>query len=109
MAYKRTLKVNPFYVFGTISLARLYVFSGQSEKAIDVLQNTLKWYRGDHEMSLFMGLAYAFNKDAKRAVEELENSLKSDPDYPLAYGRHSGHSHGSNERVCALVKSVFLG
>ncbi|MDC0205855.1 hypothetical protein OAL04_01310 [Nitrospinae bacterium] len=60
-------------------------FSGQSEKAIDVLQNTLKWYRGDHEMSLFMGLAYAFNKDAMRAVEEFEKSLKWDPDYPLAH------------------------
>ena len=36
-------------------------------------------------MSLFMGLAYAFNKDAKRAVEEFEKSLKWAPDSPLAH------------------------
>lgn len=84
-AYRRTLQANPFYVFGAVSLARLYVFSGQPGKAIDLLQNTLEWYRGDHEISLFMGLAYAFKKDARKAVEQFGKSLKWNPDYPLAH------------------------
>ena len=36
-------------------------------------------------MSLFMGLAYAFKKDARRAIEEFEQSLKWNPEYPLAH------------------------
>ena len=84
-AYKNALKANPFYVFGVIGLSRLYIFSGQPDKAVQLLKNTRKWYRGDHEISLFMGLAYAFKKDARRAVEELEKSLRLKPDYSLAH------------------------
>jgi spermidine synthase len=84
-AYLKTIKANPFYVFGSLALARLYVFSGQPDKALTILQNTLAWYRGDHEVSLFMGLAYAFKKDAQRAVEEFEKSIKLNPEYPLAH------------------------
>jgi len=84
-AYLKTLKSNPFYVFGSLSLARLYVFSGQPDKAIKLLKDTLEWYEGDHELSLFMGLAYAFKKEARRAIEEFEKSLKFNPNYPLAH------------------------
>ncbi len=84
-AYLKTIKANPFYVFGSLALARLYVFSGQPDKALTILQKTLTWYRGDHELSLFMGLAYAFKKDARRAAEEFEKSLELNPEYPLAH------------------------
>lgn len=84
-AYLNTLKANPFYVFGSLGLARLYIFSGQPDKAIDILQSTLQWYDGDHELSLYMGLAYAFKKDAPRAIEEFENSLKLNPNSLLAH------------------------
>jgi spermidine synthase len=84
-SYLSALKANPFYVFGGLGLARLYIFSGQPDKAINTLKKTLAWYEGDHEFSLFMGLAYAFKKDAKRAIEEFENSLKLNPDSPLAH------------------------
>lgn len=84
-AYLNTLKANPFYVFGSLGLARLYIFSGQPDKAIKVLQDTLEWYEGDHEVNLFMGLAYAFKKDADRAIKEFERSLTLNPIYPLAH------------------------
>ncbi|MZH05143.1 MAG: spermidine synthase [Nitrospinae bacterium] len=84
-AYLNTLKANPFYIFGSLNLARLYVFSGQSDKAITLIKDTLEWYKGDHELSLFLGLAYAFKKDAQLAVKEFETSLKWKPDYSLAH------------------------
>ena len=84
-AYLKTLDSNPFYVFGSLSLARLYIFSGQPDKAIKIINDTLEWYDGDHELSLFMGLAYAFKKDALRAIEEFETSLKWNPNYSLAH------------------------
>jgi spermidine synthase len=84
-SYLNALKANPFYVFGSLGLARLYIFSGQPDKALNTLEKTLAWYDGDHEFSLFMGLAYAFKKDAHRAIEEFENSLKLNPDFPLAH------------------------
>jgi len=84
-AYLKTLNSNPFYVFGSLSLARLYIFSSQPDKAIKIINDTLEWYDGDHELSLFMGLAYAFKKDALRAIEEFETSLKWNPNYSLAH------------------------
>ena len=84
-AYLNTLNSNPFYVFGSLSLARLYIFSGQPDKAIKIINDTLEWYDGDHELSLFKGLAYAFKKDPRRAIEEFEASLKWNPKYYLAH------------------------
>ena len=83
--YRRTLEINPFYLFGSIGLAKLYVFSGQPEKAVEVLQDTLKWYSGDQEVSLYLGLAYAFQKDGQKAIEELKKSLQWDPTFPPAH------------------------
>ena len=84
-AYLETLTANPFYIFGSVNLARLYVFSGQPDKAISLIKSVLEWYRGDHELSLFLGLAYAFKKDARRAIEEFKTSLKWKPNYSLAH------------------------
>jgi tetratricopeptide (TPR) repeat protein len=83
--YLRTLEINPFYIFGSIGLAQLYVFSGQPDKAIDVLRDTLKWYRGDREVSLYLGLAHAFKKDSQKAIKELKKSLEWDPAFPPAH------------------------
>jgi spermidine synthase len=84
-AYLKTLEINPFYVFGSIGLSRLYVFSGQPDKAIQVLHDTLKWYGGDQEISLYRGLAYLFKKNPEKAIEAFEQSLKWDRAFPPAH------------------------
>ena len=61
------------------------MFSDQPERAIEVLRDTLKWYRGDKEVSLYLGLAYAFKKDSQKAIEELKTSLQWDPTFPPAH------------------------
>jgi tetratricopeptide (TPR) repeat protein len=84
-AYQKTLAINPFYVFGSIGLARLHVFSGEPDKAIEVLRDTLEWYGGDQEVSLYLGLAYAFKNDTQKAIEEFKKSLKWDSTFPPAH------------------------
>jgi spermidine synthase len=84
-AYLKTLEINPFYVFGSIGLSRLYVFSGQPDKAIQVLRDTLKWYAGDQDVSLYLGLAYSFKKNREKAIEAFEKSLIWDMAFPPAH------------------------
>lgn len=84
-AFQNTLRINPFYVFGSIGLARLYVYSDHPDKAIRVLSETLKWYEGDQEVSLYLGLAYAFKKDSERSIQEFKKSLEWDAVFPPAH------------------------
>jgi len=72
-------------VFGSLGLARLYIFSGQPDKALNILEDTLTWYGGDNEFSLFTGLAYAFKKDTQLAIEAFKNALKLNPSSSLAH------------------------
>ncbi|MDC1152967.1 fused MFS/spermidine synthase [Nitrospinaceae bacterium] len=107
-AYLNTLNSNPFYVFGSLSLARLYIFSGQPDKAIKIINDTLEWYDGDHELSLFMGLAYAFKKDPRRAIEEFETSLKWNPNYSLAHFYLGAQLQNNNPTLARKHLQLFL-
>lgn len=107
-AYQKTLAINPFYVFGSIGLARLHVFSGQPDKAIEVLRDTLKWYGGDQEVSLYLGLAYAFKKDAKKAIEAFEDSLQWDPTYPPAHYYMGVQYQSWNQDLAKKHLQIFL-
>ena len=85
IAYKKTLQINPFYLYGNIALAQLYLASNAPEKALDVLRSARKWHSGDSEVSLYMGLAFAFQKNADLAIKEFQNAIKIDPEFSLPY------------------------
>ena len=85
IAYKRTLEINPFYLYGNIALAQLYLASKEPEKALDVLRPVRKWHSGDREVSLYMGLAFAFQKKAGLAIKEFQNAIRIDPEFDLPY------------------------
>ena len=85
IAYKRTLEINPFYLYGNIALAQLYLASKEPEKALDVLRPVRKWHSGDREVSLYMGLAFAFQKNAGLAIKEFQNAIRIDPEFDLPY------------------------
>lgn len=85
IAYKRTLEINPFYLYGNIALAQLYLASKEPEKALDVLRPVRKWHSGDREVSLYMGLAFGFQKKAGLAVKEFQNAIRIDPEFDLPY------------------------
>ncbi len=107
-AYLKTLEINPFYVFGSISLARLHVFSGQPDKAIQVLRDALKWYAGDQEISLYLGLAYSFKKDSEKAIQEFEKSLQWDPDFPPAHFYLGVQYQTRNPKLAKKYLQTFL-
>ena len=85
IAYKRTLEINPFYLYGNIALAQLYLASKEPEKALDVLRPVRKWHSGDREVSLYMGLVFAFQKNAGLAIKEFQNAIRIDPEFDLPY------------------------
>ncbi|MBV51317.1 MAG: spermidine synthase, partial [Nitrospinae bacterium] len=83
IAYKRTLEVNPFYLFGNIALAQLYLTNKEPEKALEVLKSAREWHTGDSEISLYMGLAFSFQKNVELAVMELQNAIRLNPEFDL--------------------------
>jgi len=85
IAYKRTLEINPFYLYGNIALAQLYLVSKAPDKALNVLRSVRKWHSGDSEVSLYMGLAFAFQKNADLAIKEFKNAIRIDPEFGLPY------------------------
>ena len=85
IAYKRTLEINPFYLFGNIALAQLYLATKMPEKALKTLKSVSDWHAGDSEISLYMGLAFAYQKNIKLAIEELENAILLNRKFDLPY------------------------
>lgn len=45
--YRMTLEINPYYYFGAVSLARLYLQTGKPEPAEAVLKEISTWFPGD--------------------------------------------------------------
>jgi len=85
IAYRRTLEINPFYIFGNIALAQLYLTAKQPERAVEILESVLEWHPGDSEVRLYMGLAFAFKNDSGQAIREFKNALQLDPEYDLPH------------------------
>lgn len=84
-AYRKTLTLNPYYVFGSVALAKLYLSTGKPEQAVEVLAKVLEWYKGDSEVRVYLGLAYGFQKKSESAVREYETALKLDSGYAPAH------------------------
>jgi spermidine synthase len=72
IAYKRTLEINPFYIFGSVSLAQLYLASKEPEKALNVLGSLDRWHDSDSEVSLYKGIAFSFQKKTELAIKEFQ-------------------------------------
>lgn len=83
--YKRSIAINPYYLFGHVALAKLYLSSGKPEKAAEILTPVLDWYAGDSELRLHLGLAYAFQKNNDRALEEFREAVRLNPEYASAH------------------------
>ena len=84
-AYRKTLAVNPYYVFGSVALAKLYLSTQRPAKAEEVLEKVLEWYVGDSEVRVHLGLAHGFQNNSQSAIKEYETALKLDSDYAPAH------------------------
>ncbi len=84
-AYRKTLAINPYYVFGSVALAKLYLSTKRPAGAEEVLSEVLEWYRGDSEIRVHLGLAYGFQDNSSRAIAEYETALKLDADHAPAH------------------------
>lgn len=84
-AYRKTLALNPYYVFGSVALAKLYLSTRKPAQAVEVLGKVLEWYGGDSEVRVYLGLAYGFQKKNQLAVKEFKKALKLDSGYAPAH------------------------
>lgn len=84
-AYQKSLALNPYYVFGSVALSKLYISTGRAEAAAEVLEKVLEWYAGDSEVRLYLGLAYSLQKQSQRALKEMEKALELNPDFLPAH------------------------
>lgn len=84
-AYRMTLTVNPYYVFGSVALAKLFLATKRPAKAREELEKVLEWYVGDSEVRVHLGLAYGFQDKPERAIAEYEAALKLDSGYAPAH------------------------
>jgi spermidine synthase len=84
-AYRMTLAVNPYYVFGSVALAKLFLATKRPAKAGEELEKALEWYAGDSEVRVHLGLAYGFQDKPERAIAEYEAALKLDSEYAPAH------------------------
>ncbi len=83
--YRKTIEINPYYIFGHLNLSKLLIASGQSGKAIKLLEPVLEWYAGDKTVWLHLGLAHSFQKSPRQATEYFDRALNEDPDYAEAH------------------------
>lgn len=89
--YQKTIEINPYYIFGHLNLAKLWIGAGRAGKAIKILEPVLEWYAGDREVWLYLGLAHSFQKNAGQATAYFNRALIADPDYAAThyyYGLH---------------------
>lgn len=84
-AYRKTLAINPYYVFGSVALAKLYLSTQRPAKAEEVLEKVLEWYVGDSEVRVHLGLAHGFQNNSQSAIKEYETALKLDSDFAPAH------------------------
>ena len=56
-AYRKTLEINPYYVFGSLSLAKLYLQTNRPDRAVAVLQKVKEWLPHDSDVTRFLNLA----------------------------------------------------
>ena len=84
-AHKTAVKINPYYIFGNLELAKLYLSTHRAQEAVNLLNSVVEWSPGDSEVRLYLGLAYSFQKDESKAIREMEEAVRLDPGFALAY------------------------
>jgi len=108
IAYKRTLEINPFYIFGSVSLAQLYLASKEPEKALNVLGSLDRWHDSDSEVSLYKGIAFSFQKKTELAIKEFQNAIKIDSKFDLPYYYIGVQYFGSSPEFSKANLEKFL-
>ena len=107
-AYQRSIEINPFYIFGSIALAKVYMASGKAAKAKNILEKTLSWYSNDPEIWVYLGLAHSFIKESEKAKEKFKQALALEPHYPLAHYYLGVHYANSRPGQAVRHLKTFL-
>jgi len=108
-AYKKSIAINPYYLFGYIALAKLYISTGSSDRAKDLLLKTLAWQQTDKEVRLYLGIAHSMGKDLKNAFEQWNKALELDPQFVLVHYYMGVQYQNTDPALCKRHLNLFLG
>ena len=84
-AYRKSLELNPHYIFGALELAKSYFAMGQAGKAVELLSGYVRKYPQEKELRLQYGIAFSFDKKSAEAIHEFERAIALDPRYALPH------------------------
>ena len=107
-AFKKTLAINPYYIFGSIALAQLYLANKDPEKSVRVLEAVTAWNLSDAKTRFYLGLAYKFSNRPQQALEELEAALELDPEFYLTHYYLAAHHMNKAPRQAKRHLAKFL-
>lgn len=107
-AFKKTLSINPYYIFGSIALAKMYLSMKEPEKSARVLEDVTAWDTRDAETRFYLGLAYKFSNRPGQALRELETALELDPEFYLAHYYLGTHHIKTSPRKAKRHLTKFL-
>ena len=88
------------------NLASVYLELGQTEKAIDVLVNSLKWSPNDAPTQFSLGLAFMQINEIDRAEEQVLKAIELQPAFAAAYS--TAGRIALMKRNLPLAKERFL-
>lgn len=108
LAYKKSVAINPFYVFGYIGLAKLYITMGQASKASRILREVSEWHPDDPETRVYLGLAFSLEKEPEKARNEFEKAVSLDPEFALAHYYLAIHYWKRKPRLAKRHLTLFL-
>lgn len=83
--YEQALKYDPKYIFAINNLAKIYLNTGSVDKAIKAWEGALKIEKKNYEIYLGLALAYMQKKDSMTSKIYLDQLIKVEPGYILAY------------------------
>jgi spermidine synthase len=107
-AYNKSITLNPYYLFGYIALAKLYISTGSADRAKELLLKTLAWQKADKEVRLYLGIAYSMKKDMGNAFDQWNKALELDPQYALVHYYMGIQYQNTDPAACKRHLSLFL-
>src|SRR5262249_41957255 len=107
--YQQALNIDSTHPLALAALARLYVFSGLPQQALDMLQPGLAAHPGDPDLLVVRGAAQAALGHEQEPLDDANAALAAKPDLEYAVALAAGiqRKRGETEQAIALVEGAI--
>jgi tetratricopeptide (TPR) repeat protein len=104
--YQQALNVDSTHPLAVAALARLYVFSGLPQQALDMVERALAAHPGDPNLLVVSGAAKQALGREQEALDDANAALSAKPDleYAVAFVAGIERKRGERQQAIALVE-----